>query len=129
MLRKLEGATKSQRKEFRATEKARHEGLDGESVGRIGSLRRPKVEGRGSARNVTFAGSRMNGVGSNGSNQQLGRGSGIKIGVRSQQMFGGEQGGRGSARAVHTGARGVGSEVVCGRGGKGRGRIVWGYSS
>ena len=127
VLRKLEGATKGQRKEFRANERARHESLDSENVGKIGSLRRPKVDGRASARDG--AGSRMISVGSNGSNQQLGRGSGIKIGVRSQQMFGGEQGGRGSARAVHTGAGGVDSEVMCGRGGKGRGRIVWGYSS
>ena len=128
VLRKLEGATKGQRKEFRASEKARHEGLDGENVGRIGSLRRPKVDGRDSVRDVTFVGTRMIGDGSNGGNQQLGRGSGIKTAVRSQQMIGGEQGGRVSAQGVHTGAGCVGGELVCGRGrgGKGRGRVVWG---
>ena len=70
----------------------------------------------------------MIGEGSNGGNQQLGRGSGIKTAVRSKEMFDGEQGGRGSARGVHTGAGGVGGSVVCGRGrgGKGRGRAVWG---
>ena len=68
VLGKLEGATKGQRKEFRAAEKARHEGLDGESVGRIGSLRRPKVEGRDTPRDVAFVGTRMIGVGSNWKN-------------------------------------------------------------
>ena len=70
----------------------------------------------------------MIGEGSNGGNQQLGRGLGIKTAVRSQEMIDGEQGGRVSAQGVHTGAGVVGGKVVCGRGrgGKGRGRVVWG---
>ena len=128
VLRKLEGATKGQRKEFRASEKARHEGLEGENVGIFGSLRRPKVDGRDIARDGAFVGSRMTGVVSNGGIQQLSRGLGIKKVVGNQLMFGGELGGRGSARGVHTGAEGAEGEVVCGRGrgGKGRGRIMWG---
>jgi len=122
VLRKLEGATKGQRKEFRAHEKVRHEGLDSESVGRMGYLRRPKVDGR--ARDDGFGGARLRVVG-RGENQPLGRGSVITVARSSQQVVGGEQG-RGGARGVHIGAED--GEVVCGRGrgGKGRGRVVWG---
>ena len=119
MLRKLDGATKAQRKEFRAHEKVRHEGLDSESVGRIGCLRRPKVDGRDSARDEDFGGARMRGVGRSGGNQSLGRGSVSTVEVCGQQ-------GSGSARGMHTGAKD--DDVVIGRGksGKGRGRIAWG---
>jgi len=125
VLRKLEGATKCQRKEFRAHEKERHESLDSESVGRIGCLRRPKVDGPDSARDGGLGGSRMRGV-ERSVNQQLVRGSAITVARGSQQVVGGEQG-RGGAQGVHVVAE-DGVVVVSGRGrvGKGRGRVVWG---
>ena len=125
VLRKLEGATKCQRKEFRAHEKERHESLDSESVGKIGCLRRPKVDVPDSARDGDFGGARMRGVGRS-VNQQLVRGSAITVARSSQQVASGEQG-SGGAQGVLVEAEG-GEVVVCGRGrvGKGRGRVVWG---
>ena len=148
VLRKLEGATPSQRKEFRAMEKVRLEDLESGGVERMTGLRRPQLGGgvlapsAGSAERERMKGVNTGGLVERGRFVTVGRGereSGVKNGEvslgRGRGVLGSGEGGSSHVVGVGRGSDHAGNddgekdafgqeEVV--KVGRGRGRVVWG---